>query len=198
MNLPAELSMMDSFAERRGGQPLQFAAANIPREAFEWTGPLGLLPIDSNGPFFEPCENGPMALILPIFESPYWSNECVAGPLIDFVALRPDEPKRFWLRNGTGKILGRWNLDNARKSYSLWPLPGDEPEPPLPVYRSPWSWLRAGCRGICSLHETWTSVLVADVALIEAEDMALAVQLAKQFRRNGPRILVRRSERITA
>lgn len=80
--------------------------------------------------FYEPVQDGKPAIILPIFDS---------DELVDLLAFDPREPERWLLRLGGEPLLGRYALSDQ--------LLGK----PLHVYRTPLSWLKAGCDGVVIL-----------------------------------------------
>ena len=112
---------------------------DVTREAIHRTGGLAVARISTVGRLWKPEPTGTPAFILPVWDGPAPSiYSGVENPvLIDMIAWRPDEPARWWYRQGeVDAVLGIDNLDLAH--IEGWPIS---------LHRTPLDWLRAGCRG---------------------------------------------------
>ena len=69
--------------------------------------------------------------------------------LVDLIAVDLDQPDRFWRRRGEALVLGAAYLDIA----------GQDGEP-VPVFRTPMSWLLSGGAGIAILDWSWVPDLL--------------------------------------
>ncbi len=118
---------------------------------------------------FEFTDNGRPAIIVPAYD-------CIPGmldanperhveELRDLIAVDLDHPDRFWRRRGDAVVLGNAFLEIA----------GQEMEP-VPVFKTPMSWLLGAGAGVCILDWDWARDLLLDHELI-AEDLALGDQL---------------------
>ena len=118
---------------------------------------------------FKFAEDGLTAIILPAYDTiPGLVDARTARhveELRDLVAVDVDHPDRFWRRLGEAVVLGNAFLEIA----------GQECEP-LPVFKTPMSWLRAAGAGICILDWDYARDLLLDHELI-AEDLALGAAL---------------------
>ena len=118
---------------------------------------------------FEFAKDGQPAIIVPCYDGLTFildaNPECHIEHLIDLIAVETDCPSRGWLRRGEALILGSAYLD----------ITVQEGEP-LPVFRSPLSWLRAGGAGIVVLNWGWVPDLLLGLDLI-AEDLELGERL---------------------
>ncbi len=85
--------------------------------------------------------------------------------LVDLVAVDVDHPDRFWRRRGDAVVLGNAYLEVAGQDLE-----------PVPVYRNPLTWLRAGGAGIVVLDWDYARDLLLDHDLI-AEDVELGNRL---------------------
>ena len=123
----------------------------------------------TEGGQFEFAEDGCPAVIVPAYDTVPGLLD--ANPerhmehLVDLIAVETDCPSRGWLRRGEALILGSAYLDITVQE--------DEP---LPVFRSPLSWLRAGGAGIVVLNWGWVPDLLLGFDLI-AEDLELGERL---------------------
>ena len=86
--------------------------------------------------------------------------------LRDLVAIDLDRPDRHWRRRGESLVLGTAFLEIARQEVE-----------PVPVFKNPLSWLRAGGAGVCILDWDYARDLLLDHELI-AEDIDLGDRLA--------------------
>jgi len=121
------------------------------------------------GGHFEFAESGLTAVVIPCYD-------CIAGmldanpaahveELRDLVAVDIDHPGRFWRRRGDAVVLGNAYLEIAAETCA-----------PVPVFKTPMSWLRAAGAGICILDWDWARDLLLDHELV-AEDLDLGAQL---------------------
>ena len=131
---------------------------------------------------FEFAEDGLTAVIIPAYDT--IPGMLDANPerhveeLRDLVAIDLDRPDRFWRRRGDAVILGGAFLEIA----------GQECEP-VPVFKTPISWLRSGGAGIVVLDWTWARDLLL-VHEVIAEDLDLGDRLAAALE---PKIWTRRA-----
>ena len=97
------------------------------------------------------------------------------GNLVDLVAWHPRRPHRWALRRGAGSWLG-----------AIPPQLCDPP--PVPIRRSPMSWLRAGATGLCPLdHDALGIWRVLNVCRsLQAEDPNHARELRRALERPFP------------
>jgi len=127
----------------------------------------GLARVEVDDHFYQPVPDGRLALIVGAFEG---------GMLTDLVAI---SGATFGLRTrrGDADLLGHDVLEAARWART-----------PLALYESPWSWLRAGRRGVTVVN--WRAVpgLLSDVAEIRCETAALARRVDAAFARPVPRL----------
>ncbi len=118
---------------------------------------------------FEFTEDGLTALIIPAYDT--IPGNLDANPeahvehLNDLIAVDLDRPERFWRRRGEALVLGAAFLEIA----------GQELEP-VPVFKTPMSWIRSGGAGIAILDWSWVPELLLGHELI-AEDLELGAQL---------------------
>ncbi len=111
----------------------------VTREAIYRAGGLAVARIDTTGRLWMPESTGTPAFILPVWAGPAPPIYCgVENPvLIDMIAWRPDDPARWWYRQGeVDLVLGDAHLVDAHTEG--WPIS---------LHRTPLDWLRAGCRG---------------------------------------------------
>ena len=123
---------------------------------------------------FEFAEDGQPAVIIAAYDTVPGilgtNPERHIEHLIDLVAVEADCPSRIWLRRGEALVLGSAYLD----------LAGQE-DAPLPVFRSPLSWLKSGGNGIVALDWNWVPSLLLGLNLI-AEDVDLGNRLEAALR----------------
>ena len=119
---------------------------------------------------FEFAESGRPAVILPAYDTIPGNLDVNPAAhvehLVDLIAAYLDRPDQFWRRRGKAMILGTAFLECA----------GQEGEP-VPIFKTPISWLRSGGAGIAILDWRMARELLLDHVLI-AEDLALGDQLA--------------------
>ncbi len=134
----------------------------VTREAIHRAGGLAVARIRTTGRLWVSEPTGMPAFILSVWDGPAPSiYQAVVNPvLIDMIAWRPDDPARWWYRQGDVDVdLGDGHLDLAHTEG--WPITFE----PTPL-----DWLRAGCRGACLLgycEARWAGPRLreADVAL---------------------------------
>lgn len=102
--------------------------------------------------------------------------------LIDVVAWHPST-ERLATWTGHGFALGEYKIGDHVGQGS----------PGLGVFRSPMSWLCAGCKGIVIVRKTFAHIVLANVSVLIAEDESHGVELRQMLPAGGaaPRILVR-------
>ncbi len=135
-----------------GAGDLQLLAElGVTRETRHRAGGLAVARISTVGRLWTPEPNGTPAFVLPVWDGPAPSIYCgVENPvLIDMIAWRPDDPARWWYRQGAvDAVLGAGHLDLAH--VEGWPIS---------LHQTPLDWLRADCRGACLLDHCearWT------------------------------------------
>lgn len=144
------------------------ALADLPESVFA-DELIGVRRVVIDGATWQPHEDGAEAFITPVWAPDGWS-------LVDMVAWHPATPDRWALRWGIATHLGEIN-EYAEETR---------------VFRSPWSWLRAGAKGICPLDPAvLRSVLPCrEDHRIVAEDEAHRRALYDALRRHDtPRIV---------
>ena len=158
--------------------------SDLPADFLLGCGMPGLANIEptDNGRF-EFAEDGLAAVIVPAYD-------CIPGnldanaerhieELRDLVAVDLGHPDRFSRRRGEALVLGAAYLEIARQEGE-----------PVPVFKTPVSWLRAGGAGIAILDWAWARDLLLDLELI-AEDLDLGDRLASALK---PEIWIRRAD----
>ena len=113
-----------------------------------------------------------------------------AGSIVDLLAFHPAHPCRWALRRDAAEWLG------AIEPQYLDP-------PPVPFWRSPLTWLRAGCRGLVMLSPALADryrILTGCCGGIVAEDEKHAAELRATLARPWPlpRIIVPEGPRCAA
>jgi len=144
--------------------------SDLPEDFLLGCGMPGIASIKpTTGGKFEFTEDGLTAVIVPVYDT--IPGNLDANPerhvehLIDLVAVDLDCPDRFWRRRGETVVMGNAFLEIA----------GQEGEP-VPVFKNPLTWLRAGGAGIVVLDWDWARDLLLDHALV-AEDLDLGAAL---------------------
>lgn len=153
-------------------EPLRAARLDgLPPDFWFGAGMPGLANIRPiRGDRFEFAEAGRRALILPVYN--VIPGGLDANPaahvehLVDLVAVDVDHPERFWRRHGKALVLGATYLEIAGQELA-----------PVPVFKTPISWLKSGGAGVCILDWAWARELLLDHDLI-AEDVDLGNRLA--------------------
>jgi hypothetical protein len=158
-------------------------AAGVPRTAITLPPPLGIagalglapVRVTADGTF-EFLESGPLAVVIGVHAPDL--------DLCDLCAWRPSNPARWRLRLGLADFLGEETADYAAfMGTSLW------------LYRSPLSWLRAGCAGSVILDWRFGRSLISDVGAIIPEGLAHGEDIERRLRERDPtlpRILIPR------
>jgi len=141
---------------------------------------------------YQPADHGLPVLILPCWDrAPVRPDGSVAWDAVpvDLVAVRTDDPGRWWLRRGAVTLLGEWLLDHA--------LLGDDP---IRVYRDPLAWLRAGGDGVVVLDDAGFDILANLPAGLVAEDVEHGQEIRARLSRPlpVPRIFVAADRRAAA
>ncbi len=127
---------------------------------------------------YTPNPIGEFALILP----------CISGAgLVDLVCWTP-RSNQLASRLGVAAVLGQREADDAHDDITA---------RPLPVWRSPASWLRAGRNGIVVVDPVRAAHLLAGLVLL-AEDHEHARELHRVLRVPPPRIMNASQQRIAA
>ncbi len=114
----------------------------VTREAVHRAGGLAVARIGTTRRLWMPEPTGTPAFVLPVWTGPAPSiYQAVEHPLlIDMIAWRPDDPARWWYRQGETAVLGIDHLDLAH--VEGWPIS---------FATSPAEWLRGNCHGACLL-----------------------------------------------
>ncbi len=155
INLAAEFDI--AWRNRTQAHRKHLAAAGVTFEAMLRAGDLGVQRINANGRLYMPSPDGFPAIILAIWSPAPPSIYCaVEDPeIVDLIALRTDDPGRWWYRTGeTGLILGE---DRYLKAIDR--------DMPLKVFESPIAWLRGDCDGCVFLDDAearWTTERLAE------------------------------------
>ena len=189
LDLHAEMSMAISAAKAYGGIGTVCQALGVSEATARKTvGFLGLARISISDVRYEPAEDGPLSIIIPVADSP-WSEE---PEVHDLLAFLKDVPNRCWSRLGNARCLGRWHLRDA-VSWAPWSIQGDNREPVI-AFPSPIEWLRGNCSGFCCLHEDWLAYETVGVQAIQPAngDVEFGRELKRLLREQArlPRILV--------
>jgi hypothetical protein len=136
----------------------------------------------STGNTFEFIEDGGSAFIVSVKVETALTAEASDpieairhGWIVDLVAFHPNYPGRWALRRGAAEWLGC-----IEPQYL-------DPEP-VPVWRTPLRWLRAGCRGVVLLSKERESQyrILSGLGAIVAEDQQHAAELRQQLGRPWP------------
>ncbi len=144
------------------------------------TGPPGVGSIRPlQGGCFEFAENGRSVAVLPVYDSetPVWAPlEHRFEGLLDLLAFDPARPDCWWLRRGQALLLG-----------SIYVGLAIEADCALPVYATPWSWMKANAEGLVVLDWEAVSALLRHAGEFLAEDVELGNRLEAAL---APSILV--------
>ena len=132
-------SARDDGTQQSGGLSY-LARFGIGLEALDNVGMVGVLPIQVIGTYFDLAEDGRAAFVIPVANAlpPFSDWPDSPSPVFDALAFFPDKPDHWFLRIGHALVLGGVNLRVARSPYAI---------DPLRVFRTPLSWLQAGCDG---------------------------------------------------
>ena len=143
---------------------------DLPEDFLLGIGMPGLATIKPiKGGLFEFTENGLAAVVVPAYDG--LPGLLDANPerhvehLVDLVAVDLDRPERFWRRHGKAVLLGNAFLEIAGETCE-----------PVPVFKTPLSWLKAGGAGICILDWDHAKDLLLGRELL-AEDLGLGDRL---------------------
>jgi hypothetical protein len=120
---------------------------------------------------FEFGESGELAVIVPIVPLPAPDDD-----LVDLVAWRPSDARKWWLRRGVGSLLNPGAVLHAEITRE-----------PLPVYSTPLQWLRAAGQGIVILD--WSANLqlyLGGVERIVPDSRALGEAIDRRLRAPAP------------
>ncbi|MBV9859872.1 MAG: hypothetical protein JO038_07210 [Alphaproteobacteria bacterium] len=171
----------------------------VPAGAIDLFQLIGRAAIRVEGELFQPDPDGLPAFVTPVLchspvtpESPWPGSYCRLGALVDLVAWHPAHSQRWALRTGAAAWLGCIPVQFAELA----------PEP-VPIWRSPLTWLRADSVGLALLTRDrgeGFSVLSGITGGIVAEDEAHAAELRALLRRPFPipRVAVGREARCAA
>jgi hypothetical protein len=150
LDLETEFMIATDAVTRRHRE--KFAARGLDASAIARAGGIGVARIlrRSDG-FYDPAERdqGETALIWPIWTGAISPVGYCEGELIDLLAWHPDKPQTFHRRSGDGVALGLYAIETAFAEI--------KPRP-LPIYRSPLDWARAGAG--CVDNETAGAVVL--------------------------------------
>ncbi len=144
--------------------------SELPAGFYIGAGMPGLAPIRPiRGGRFEFTEDGRAAVIIPAYDTIPGlldaSAERHVEHLVDLVAVDLDRPERHWRRRGEALVLGAAYLDIAAHEGE-----------PVPVFKTPLSWLRSGGAGVVVLDWSWAREVLVNHELI-AEDVELGNRL---------------------
>ena len=135
----------------------------------------GLTSIQAFGRFYEPNTDGQPVIIVPILDG---------DELCDLLCFDLDRPAEWFVRLGGEPLLGACALSDQ--------LLGK----PLHIYRTPLSWLRAGCDGVVILdpNRAYIDLVTAQYGLVgedEAHTDELRRIMTETAMRRLPRFLIR-------
>ncbi len=155
INLAAEFDL--AYRNRTQEHRQHLADAGITFQAMLRAGNLGVERIATTGRGYMPSPEGFPAVILAVWSPAPPSIYCsVEDPVVvDLIALRTDDPGRWWYRIGEpGLILGE----------DLY-LDAIDCDMPLKVFESPVSWLQGNCGGCVFLDDAearWANERLAE------------------------------------
>ncbi len=148
--------------------------SELPEEFYIGAGMPGLATIGEFADRFEFTEDGRSAIIIPAYNTIPGNLDANAeryvAELVDLVAVDVDQPDHFWRRRREALVLGAAYLEIARQEGE-----------PVPVFKTPLSWLRSGGAGVVVLDWDWACDLLLGFDLI-AEDLELGAQLETVLR----------------
>jgi hypothetical protein len=143
--------------------------------------------VSNDATTFEPDESGGGAFIVPVrVENPITPEAFDPvravrdGAIVDLAGFHPHHPDRWALRRDVAEWLG------AIEPQYL------DPEP-VPIWRSPLSWLRADCRGLVLLGDRASQYrILSGLCSIVAEDAQHAAELQSILAQpwSAPRVIV--------
>jgi len=176
------LASLDGMVREHGLSKL--VALGVSGPGYVKAGLVGLEHVELFNDLFQPMPGGVAAYIAPVLDR---------GELVDLVTWPLDRPVRWALRLGVAFALGADAIAEAR----LFPRSAG----PLPLFRTPLSWLLAGCEGACILRpeDAWREL--ADIAEVVAQDIGHGRAIEKMLsppRRPRPKVLVKQAEGIAA
>ncbi len=143
ISLAAEFDL--AYRKRTQEHRQHLADAGITFQAILRAGDLGVERINASGRLYMPSPTGFPALILAIWSPAPPSIYCAVDDpeILDLIALRTDDPGRWWYREGAQDlILGEDHYLDAITA-----------QVPLKVFESPLAWLRGGCNGCVFLGD---------------------------------------------
>jgi hypothetical protein len=155
VDLAAEFDQ--AYRNRSQEHRQHLAEAGITFEAMLRAGDLGVERVAAAGRLYMPSPDGFPAVILAIWSPAPPSIYCAVDDpeILDLIALRTDDPGRWWYRIGENDVdLGADHLDLAHAAG--WPIS---------LATTPLDWLRANCRGACLLDRCearWTTERLAE------------------------------------
>lgn len=176
IDLVHEWSAATSAVRQRHLDPLRLRYGIAPPTILDR---LGVARVRVEGDCYEPDDDGVEMVLVASFAAPprlpdgRWR---APNEVVDLVAFRPADPGRWWTRCGIVAGLGEESLSDF----------GDAP---VPAWRSPLAWLRAGAAGICPVAEP---AAVRDVLLrlpgIVAESVDHGRELERLMARHWNRV----------
>ena len=146
-----------AYRNRNQEHRQHLAGAGITFQAMLRAGDFGVARIATTGRLYVPSPTGFPAVILAIWSPAPPSIYCTVDDpeIVDLIALRTDDPGRWWYRLGEpGLILGEDRYLGAIERDML-----------FKVFESPVAWLRGGCGGCVFLDDAearWTNERLAD------------------------------------
>ncbi len=156
--------------------------SELPEEFYIGAGMPGLATIGAFADRFEFAEDGLTAVIVPCYDTIPGildaNPERHVDHLVDLMAVDVDHPERYWRQRGEAVVLGTAYLEIA-----------DQEGDPVPVFKTPLSWLRSAGAGIVVLDWDWARDLLLGHELI-AEDLDLGDVLEGALK---PTIWIRRA-----
>lgn len=133
----------------------------VPVYACGACGLVGASAIEPDGQFFTPADEGPLAVIMPVFD-----GMAISDNIVDLTAWYPREPGKWWARTGIA-----WGLGEQFAEPPFWD------DDPIKVFRTPMSWLAASGQGICLLERENAWEHLGPIPKIAAEDKAHGLEL---------------------
>ena len=155
VDLDAEFDL--AWRNRSQEHRQHLADAGINPQTMRRAGDLGVERINASGRLYMPSPTGFPAIILAIWSPAPPSIYCAVDDpeIIDLIALRTDDPSRWWYRiGGPGLILGENHYLDAIGTGAQ-----------LKVFESPLAWLHDGCDGCVFLDDAearWTNERLAE------------------------------------
>lgn len=143
----------------------------IPGDLALYISALGLQRIEPDDDLYAPGEHGEPAVIVPVYagEMPSFMRPVDEIPqLIDLVAFRLSDPRRWWRRTGMADYLGEHLIQPAVTWHKR-----------LRVLETPLAWLNARGGGVCPLSGDY-SALRCVMAGLNIDDAVLADAVNRQ------------------